>query len=232
VPVLENFNLRRDSLFKQIADNVRTPFVRPDRDAALRQYRSRAAIYDTELIFARPIRRRCVAKLSLAPGDTVVDAGCGTGLSFSLIERAIGQNGRLIGIEQSADMLAQAKNRVRSGGWANADLICSPVEDANFEARADAILFHFTHDILRTPAAVANVMAHAKSGARVVAAGLKWAPSWALPVNLGVLFGALRSTTALEGLDRPWSTLEKYLTRIEIEEFFAGGVYLATGIVG
>lgn len=40
--------------------------------------------------------------------------------------------------------------------------------------RADDALFHFTHDVLRSPAAVANVMPALRPGAGVVACGLKW----------------------------------------------------------
>jgi hypothetical protein len=64
----------------------------------------------------------------------------------------------------------------------------------------------------------------------VVAAGLKWAPGWALGVNLAVLLGALRSTTALEGLDRPWSHLAAHLRNVEVEPHLGGSIYLLSGI--
>jgi SAM-dependent methyltransferase len=201
-----------------------------DRAAALQQYRARADIYDAELLFATPIRRRAIDKLALRPGDTVLDVGCGTGLSLPLIERAIGPGGRIFGIEQSAEMLARARSRIASNRYRNVTLIQSPVEEAKIPSRADAVLFHFTHDVLRTPAAVANVAGAFKPGARVVAAGLKWAPRWAVGVNLAVLLGALRSTTALEGLDRPWSHLEAHLRRVKVEQLLGGAIYLMSGV--
>jgi hypothetical protein len=42
---------------------------------------------------------------------------------------------------------------------------------------------------------------------------------------------ALRSTSTLEGLTRPWSNLEPLLTRVEVEQMLGGTVYLASGIV-
>jgi SAM-dependent methyltransferase len=211
------------------ADRLRA-FRAPDRGAALRQYRARANIYDAEILFAAPIRRRTIEKLALRRGELVLDVGCGTALSVPLIERRIGADGRIVGIEQSAEMLAQARARIRSAGYRNITLLHAPVEEAEIPARADAAVFHFTHDVLRTAAAVANVMSALKPGARVVAAGLKWAPGWAWGVNLAVLAGALRSITALEGLDRPWSLLEPHLGRIEIEQHFGGAIYLMTGV--
>jgi SAM-dependent methyltransferase len=202
----------------------------PDRGAALRQYRARANIYDAEILFAAPIRRRTIDMLALRPGDCVLDVGCGTGLSIPLIERGIGTTGRIVGIEQSGEMLAQARARIRSAGYGNVTILHAPVEEAVIPVYADAAVFHFTHDVLRTAAAVANVMRALKPGARVVAAGLKWAPRWAWGINLAVLAGALRSITALEGLDRPWSLLEPHLARVEVEQHLGGAVYLMTGV--
>src|SRR5271166_2328891 len=84
---------------------------RPNRSAALDQYRSRAGNYDLELFFARPIRQRAVAMLSLKRGDVVIDVGCGTGLSFALIQERIGADGQIIAIEQSPEMVALATER-------------------------------------------------------------------------------------------------------------------------
>ena len=211
------------------ADRLRA-FGTPDRGAALRQYRGRANIYDAEIFFAAPIRRRTIEKLALRPGEVVLDVACGTGLSLPLIERRVGADGSIVGIEQSAEMIALARSRIRQAGYRNVTLLHAPVEEAEIPAGADAAVFHFTHDVLRTPAAVANVMSALRPGARVVAAGLKWAPGWAWGVNLAVLAGALRSITALEGLDRPFSLLEPHLGRVEVEQHLGGAVYLMTGV--
>jgi ubiquinone/menaquinone biosynthesis C-methylase UbiE len=202
----------------------------PNRDAALRQYRERAAVYDLELKFLEPIRRRAISRLWLRRGSTVIDVACGTGLSFESLCRQVGSKGRVIGVEQSAEMLERAAERVRAHGWRNVTLIHSAVEQAAIPAAADAILLHFAHDVMRTPAAIDNLVRSIRPGARVVAAGLKWAPAWKMPVNFAVFFAAMRSLTAFEGLQHPWSYLEPALADFRIDDFLGDGVYLASGI--
>lgn len=68
----------------------------PDRSRAQAAYRRLAASYDRRVRLYEGMRRRAVRRLSPQPGATVVDLGCGTGLSFDLIENAIGPSGRLI----------------------------------------------------------------------------------------------------------------------------------------
>jgi ubiquinone/menaquinone biosynthesis C-methylase UbiE len=207
-------------------------FLTPNRTGALLQYRSRARIYDLELALFEPVRVRAIDLLRISSGDTVLDIGCGTGLSFPAIERQIGATGSIIGIEQSPDMIALARTRAAENGWENVTLISAAVEDAMIPYPADRAIFHFTHDIMRTPNALANVRRNLKPGARVVAAGLKWAPLRAMPLNLFVWGAALRSTTTLEGLTRPWSHLEELVSSLQVEEMLGGMVYLASGNVG
>ena len=127
-------------------------------------------------------------------------------------------------------MIDIARERVRCGHWGGVRLICAPVEAAELTGLADAALFHFTHDILQCPAALDNVLRHLRPGARVVAAGLKWAPPgplWA--VNCFVLSAALHSITSFAALDRPWRLLEQRLGAMEVEDSLCGGGYLASG---
>jgi SAM-dependent methyltransferase len=202
----------------------------PDRDAALEQYRRRASVYDRELAFFEPIRRLAISRLELRPGDVVFDVGCGTGLSLAMLRQGVGPKGRIVGIEQSPEMVEQARRRVAGARWARVTLMCSPVEDAGLRVRADAALFHFTHDILQRPEAIANVLGNLKPGARVVASGLKWAAPWVLrPVNWLVLPAALRSVTSLDGMDRPWRLLQEQLGRMNVESRLLGGAYVASG---
>jgi ubiquinone/menaquinone biosynthesis C-methylase UbiE len=208
-----------------------TRWLTPNRSTALRQYRSRARIYDLEILLFEPVRQAAIDLLRLKKGDRVLDVGCGTGLSFKALEGLVGSDGSIVGIEQSPEMLERARARADENNWKNVTLISASVEDAAIPLAADAALFHFTHDIMRTPKALANIVSHLKPGARVVAAGLKWAPVRTMPLNLFVWNAALRSTSTLEGLARPWSHLGGILQGLEVEQMLGGTVYVASGIV-
>lgn len=201
----------------------------PDRDAALAQYRARAFVYDLELALFEPVRRSAIARLGLRRGQTVLDVGCGTGLSLALLEQGVGAEGRIVGIEQSPEMIERARRRKHEQRWRNLSLLCAPVEEARIPLQADAALLHFTHDILQQPQAIANVLRHLRPGARVVASGLKWAERWRWPVNLLVLPAALRSVTALGGLAAPWAGLATALPDLEVQSTLFGGVFIASG---
>ncbi|MEP6629166.1 MAG: methyltransferase domain-containing protein [Lapillicoccus sp.] len=64
-----------------------------------------------------------VEALGLRPGDTVADVGCGTGLSLSLLRKAVGAHGGIVGVDASPTMLRQAAGRIASAGWGNVDLV-------------------------------------------------------------------------------------------------------------
>lgn len=197
--------------------------------AALEQYRVRARRYDAELFAFEPIRDEAIEQLQIGPGDCVLDVGCGTGLSFDKLHFRVGRIGRIVGIEQCPEMMAQAEERVRSNCWSNVELVLAPAATARIGTMADAAMFHFTHDILRDEASLANVFAHLKPGARVVAAGLQWATPWAWPTNGFVALAALYSTTSLEGLGHPWSRLASRLADFRVQHTLFGGIYIASG---
>ena len=71
------------------------------------------------------MRYRTIWNLALEPGDAVLDVACGTGLSFALLEEAIGPSGRLVGVELSPEMAAHARTRIERAGWRNAELLVS-----------------------------------------------------------------------------------------------------------
>jgi ubiquinone/menaquinone biosynthesis C-methylase UbiE len=203
----------------------------PNRELALRRYRRLAATYDRLAPMTAGMRRRAVAKLNLQAGETVIDVACGTGLTFPLLEDGTGPQGRLIGVDLSPEMLEQAAARVAQSGWDNVSLICSPVEDAEIPMQADAAVFILTHDVMRSAAALRNIVGHVRAGGRVVAVGPKRAPQWAWPVNLAMRRIASRYVTTDEGFDRPWEHLAELVPGLETRSLMAGGAYLAWGSV-
>jgi ubiquinone/menaquinone biosynthesis C-methylase UbiE len=215
---------------RKTRESVERPRRGPDPRIALAQYERRAATYDLELALFEPLRELAIDRLALRAGDTVLDVGCGTGLSFEPLSKAVGPAGRVVGIEQSPAMIDRARHRLAGRTGRNVTLLCRPAEEARIEGCADAALFHFTHDVLQQPAALDHVVRHLKSGARVVACGLKWAPPWAVPINLFVWGAALRSVSCLRGLDRPWSFLAERVRDLDVDELLLGAVFLARGI--
>ena len=90
------------------------------------KYRRFAPLYDllsAEWPVYRAGRKIGIESLDLRPGDQVLDIGCGTGLNFGLLHQRIGPGGRIVGIDRSPDMLAQARRKATRNGWTNVILI-------------------------------------------------------------------------------------------------------------
>ena len=196
------------------------------------QYEAHAEAYDEGSEWAAAQRQRVVDLLEPGPGEVVIDVGCGTGLCFPLLLDRVGSEGRVVGVDQSIDMLAQARQRVEDGGWRDrVTLVLGSAEDADIPFAADAALFCFTHDVLRTPAALANVIGHLRPGARVAAVGPMWAPWWAPAANLVIWYCTSSYVTTYEGFSEPWSHLADLVPDLEVKREELWGRFFAWGTV-
>jgi len=196
--------------------------------AATALYRRLAGSYDLTTAWLEPYRHRAVSHLRLQPGEVVLDVGCGTGMSFEPIQAAIGPTGRLVGVEPCPEMLAAARARVEAAGWANVTLLEATAEDVTVPGPVDAVLFAFTHDVMRSPKALANVLGQVRPGGRLAAAGPKWT-AFAPQLNPLVWQVARQYVTTFEGFRRPWAELERVVPDLWVEEAYFGCVYLAWG---
>ena len=124
-------------------------------------------------------RRKAVSTLRLRPGNTVVEIGCGTGPRFPLVEQMIGPEGRIIGVDLTDAMLAQAQRRVRTRGWRNVRLVQADALEFEFPAGVDAIVPTFALTLV--PECVAEVVA--RSSAALAPGERSVVPACRLPPN-------------------------------------------------
>jgi demethylmenaquinone methyltransferase/2-methoxy-6-polyprenyl-1,4-benzoquinol methylase len=203
----------------------------PNAAEAVAHYRHHAKGYDASARRTMWIRARTIERLMLRPGDRVLDVACGTGLSFPFLREAVGSRGEVVGIEISPEMMGLARQRVIEAGWRNVTLLESSLEAADIPGPLDAILFHFTHDVMRSPAALKQIFAKARTDARIAAAGMKYAPWWMAPVNVIVRAQARSYMTTFGGLAAPWDLALPYLSTFEWRSVLFGTGYIGWGRV-
>ena len=185
--------------------------------------------------------------LGLRRGDTVLDLGCGTGLSFELLVRAVGSEGRVIGVDASTAMLAQAKKRVIRRGWDtvalvhadatslrwgadSTDLLAGP-DSAPLPASVDAVFSAYALSVMAGPeAALVAASALLKPGGRMGIVDMQ-RPTGVAKVMTPLALAA----TALGGSDidaHPWAWLERNGREVRTETRRGGHIVAAAGTVG
>jgi ubiquinone/menaquinone biosynthesis C-methylase UbiE len=193
------------------------------------KYRRHAARYDGTCGPTWGIRERTIAALELKPGDCVLDVACGTGLSLALLRARVGEHGQVFGFDHSTEMLARAHERVARAGWRNVTLVESAAQAVTLPQPVDALLFHYTHDILRSPQALVSVLACARPGARVAVAGVKYFPWWLAPLNAWVYLKNHGYNGAPGGLRTPWDRIAPRLADWRWQSTQFGMGYIASG---
>jgi SAM-dependent methyltransferase len=192
-------------------------------------YGERARSYEHDTEAFQPYRRAVVEALPLRSGQVVLDVGCGTGLCCGLLRDKVGPEGGVVGIEESPEMAAVAREHIACEGWDNVTVVQAPAEDAEIELTADAALFCAVHDILQSPDALRNVLTTLRPGAWVAAGGGKWAAP--MMVALNSMVGMLHAPYVRDfsGFARPWRHLERLVEDVRVEEMAFGSGYVMTG---
>jgi len=192
-------------------------------------YSEEARSYDRRTGAFQAYRQAIVEALPVRPGQVVLDVGCGTGLCCGMLVEKVGARGGVVGIEESPEMAAIARERVAREGWPNVTIVQSGAQDAQIAVTADAALFCAVHDILQSPDALQNVMNHLRPQAQIAAGGGKWADPWLVAVNMQARILHAPYVRSFEGFDRPWHHLEPLIEDVQLRELAFGSGYVMTG---
>jgi demethylmenaquinone methyltransferase/2-methoxy-6-polyprenyl-1,4-benzoquinol methylase len=168
----------------------------------------------------------------------VIDMACGTGLNFSLLQKAVGPGGRIVGVDLTDAMLAHAQDRIEANGWSNVSLVQADAAGFDFPEEVDAILS--TYALTQVPEC-AEVIAH---GAAALSAGGRWVvldlkvpgrtPGWL--AQLGT--ATVRPFASIDQwiTRRPWeairAAMQEELADFSWTELFFGTAFLAAGSRG
>jgi arsenite methyltransferase len=69
-----------------------------------------------------------IALASLRPGETVLDLGSGAGFDCFLAARAVGETGRVIGVDMTHEMLRKARTNAAQGGYTQVEFRLGEIE--------------------------------------------------------------------------------------------------------
>lgn len=172
-----------------------------------------------------------VKRLELKPGAWVIDAGCGTGSSFSYLLEAAGPSGRVVGIEIDRFLADKAQSRIQKNGWRNVQVIQAGAQAVALPQEFNGVLMFAAHEVLNSPKALDNLFACLKDHGRVVAFGAKQTDSLAgRAVNPLLRLASKRWLPSSAPIDtKPWSLLEGRVEQMVVEEYLSGIFYLASG---
>jgi SAM-dependent methyltransferase len=125
-------------------------------------------------------RRRLVrAALAAAPGECILDLGCGPGFYCAELIAEVGPGGSIVGLDASASMLALAGRRCEGHEcveFREGDATSLPVDDASFDAALCVQVLEYVPDLA---AVLAELHRALRPGGRVVLWDVDWATvSW------------------------------------------------------
>lgn len=70
-----------------------------------------------------------VALASISKGETVLDLGSGAGFDCFLAAKRVGDNGRVIGVDMTSEMIDKAKENALKGGYGNVEFRQGEIEN-------------------------------------------------------------------------------------------------------
>ena len=212
-----------------------------NKNQIIQLYRKRAAHYDWSanlyyLIGLREFKYRklAVQQLRLKPGDTVVEIGCGTGLNIPLLVSAVGPEGKVIGVDLTDKMLAEAKARVIKNDWSNVDLVQSDATQYAFPDNINGIISTFAITLIPGYEEIIQRGSEALAPqGHMVIADLRKPDRWPMWIVNFMVWITRPFGTSLDITRRkPWKAMQMRLTNTSFTKLYGGFTYISAGEKG
>ncbi len=207
-------------------------------------YRKQAPSYNRSLEFCDIFSRigfdisgwlkRAISELNLKTGDTVVDIGCGTGAGLPLLYKAVGPEGKIIGVDLSEEMLLEAQRLVTSNRWTNVTLVCADAAKFEFPSKVDAILSAYTLTLVPdSERVISNACKALAPNGRLVVLDMAWPkyfPLWFRHVLFFLqAYGITRDVLGRHSWETVQKKMASELKDFTLRKFWFGFFYLACG---
>ncbi|GAX59093.1 methylase [Candidatus Scalindua japonica] len=210
------------------------------REEVLALYQAGAKYYDSTInmlslagLRIKAYRSLAIDKLSLQRGNCVIELGCGTGLNFPFLMDQIGQEGQLIGVDLTPEMLDIARKRVKRSGWKNVELIQSDIATYDFPERANGVLaaglLGYIPEYDRIIKTVSQSLLHGGHISILDGKQPEDLSSWlsGIVLKLGDSYGYTPEYFNV----RPWKSVEHYFKDTKFETRYGGMIYISSGTV-
>jgi ubiquinone/menaquinone biosynthesis C-methylase UbiE len=177
------------------------------------------------------LRTEAVDALALSPGDSVLDVGCGDGINFPRLRADVGSSGQVVGVDYSAGMVSQARERARGADWENVHVLHGDAQHLGIRPDAfDAVLSTMAVSAMPRPEQVAREVARTlRPGGRIALLDARPFPRlpWSLANPLVELLSAWATDWNPEG--DVVGALEAVFEEVVLSEYVDGAVFVAVG---
>jgi ubiquinone/menaquinone biosynthesis C-methylase UbiE len=183
------------------------------------------------LFLPRGLRKEAVSRLSLRPGDKVLEVGCGTGRNFPYLSEAVGKMGRVYGVDLSPGMLRKARTLCARNGFANIDLTQGDAADFTAPVPLDAVFFSLSYNTMPHHLTVLRRAWNSlRPGGRLVIMDAKLPPGLAGRLILPFSLWLMKRTLLGNPYIRPWEDLKQLCLHFDQDEFLFGSYYICRAV--
>jgi|AntDeeMinimDraft_5_1070356.scaffolds.fasta_scaffold00110_16 SAM-dependent methyltransferase len=201
-----------------------------------------AGDYDGDHAFVHEMGASVVGLLDPEPGDRILDLGCGTGHLTAEIAAAVGDEGDVVGVDQSAEMITEAREQYPGLAFERADVTeYDPGE--SFDAVFSNAALHWMTDQDAVVGRVADALRPRSGDERSESAGGRFVAEMGGHGNVAAIVDATIQELAGRGYEAssPWyfptvgeqaSLLERHGFEVRLARLFDRPTELDGGLEG